>query len=266
MADRSLPEIASRWTVLGPGPTYRIKSGKAFKTSLCRCACGTEKVIRNADLSTGHSLSCGCLKSDLTSRRNTTHGLSQRPEYIPWLAMKQRCYDQNCKHFSRYGARGIKVCDQWLNSFETFLADVGPRPSVKHSIDRYPDNNGNYEPGNVRWATPIEQARNKNSNHIVTINGESKCLAEWGAVSGVHWNVILERINRGWPETDLLIPSRGRAIATHKRRKLDQNSVAEIARRFQAGCSIGDLASLGFSKSTLHRIRSGTHKLLNVPR
>lgn len=90
----------------------------------------------------------------------TTHGLTKTPEYRAWHSMKQRCLNPNCSRWDKYGGRGIAICQIWLDSFEAFLADMGPRPSQDHSIDRV-DNDGDYEPGNCRWATRSEQQRNK---------------------------------------------------------------------------------------------------------
>ncbi len=92
-----------------------------------------------------------------------SHGMVRSPEYSSWCAMKARCLNPNTTRFEQWGGRGIKICPQWVNSFENFYADVGPRPTPKHSIDRI-DNDGNYEPGNVRWATPKEQNNNKRTN------------------------------------------------------------------------------------------------------
>jgi hypothetical protein len=131
---------------------------------VCVCDCGVERSVRGTALTTGNTTSCGCAKRELMAlvgRSNGTHRLSRIPEYAVWVAMRHRCYTKKNPRFKYYGALGVSVCDRWRNDFEAFLADVGRRPSPGHSIDRYPDNNGNYEPGNVRWATTIEQRRNR---------------------------------------------------------------------------------------------------------
>ena len=95
-----------------------------------------------------------------------SHGLSESSEYVIWSMMKQRCYNPKSPSWKWYGERGIKICKRWMDSFSAFVADVGPRPSLQHSLDRYPKGDGDYEPGNVRWATDQEQADNRRSRLI----------------------------------------------------------------------------------------------------
>jgi hypothetical protein len=128
-----------------------------------------------------------------------THGLSRStPEYRAWINMKSRCYNPGTPGFDRYGGRGITVCDEWRENFEVFFANVGHRPSPEHSLDRWPDPDGNYEPNNTRWATREEQSRNICTNRIVEIAGISVTLAEAVETSGLLYNTVLYRLKRGW--------------------------------------------------------------------
>ncbi len=124
---------------------------------LCRCDCGTEAAVNGANLRNGSSESCGCSKESHLE----TVGAKPTTEYRAWVSMLTRCYNPNTKYWKHYGGRGIAVCERWRNNYENFLADMGRRPGRGYSIDRYPDNDGNYEPGNCRWATAKQQAANK---------------------------------------------------------------------------------------------------------
>ena len=127
---------------------------------LCLCDCGKTAIVSGTKLRTGYTQSCGHWKQDGSHHR--THGESaanETPEHRVWRAMLRRCRSPNATDFERYGARGIKVCERW-HSYENFLADMGRRPSDEHSIDRI-NNDGNYEPGNVKWSTRQEQAQNQ---------------------------------------------------------------------------------------------------------
>lgn len=122
------------------------------------------------------------------ARRQEKHGHVaggvRSAEYNLWQNMRQRCGNPKHSHYHRYGGRGIRVCDEWQNSFSSFISHIGPRPSAQHSIDRI-DNDGNYEPGNVRWATRKAQTRNYSRNIMLTYNGETLCLEDWASRIGI---------------------------------------------------------------------------------
>lgn len=178
---------------------------------LCRCDCGTEKRVYKYDLLRGKSKNCGCVKWAKIADRNrhsATHKKTNTPEFRAWVAMKSRCYDSNQEAFKNWGGRGITVCDRWRESFENFLEDMGPRPSPKHSIDRYPDNNGNYEPTNCRWATAKEQGRNRRDNHLVTFDGKTLTVVEWSEITGIPHRTLVERLKKLPPDLALTEPLR----------------------------------------------------------
>jgi hypothetical protein len=137
---------------------------------LCRCECGNEALVQSVLLNTGRTKSCGCFQRQYRLTGKIRHGDSSKRsmgrEYISWLAMKSRCANPRNNRFQYYGARGIKVCDRW-QSYEEFLEDMGRKPSPSHSIDRI-DVNGDYEPDNCRWATPVEQRRNRR-DFVITV-------------------------------------------------------------------------------------------------
>jgi hypothetical protein len=126
---------------------------------ICLCDCGAVATVRAAVLRRGCTRSCGCLKREVIARgTTTTHGATHTPEYRAWAGLINRCTNPNNAQYANYGKRGITVVPEWRNDFQAFLTCVGLRPSAQHSIDRFPDNNGNYAPGNVRWATKQEQS------------------------------------------------------------------------------------------------------------
>jgi hypothetical protein len=126
------------------------------------------------------------------------------PEYRSWQNMISRCYNVNLPCYKDYGGRGIKVCKRWRDSFENFFADVGKKPSSKHSLDRFPHNNRGYKPGNVRWATCIEQSQNTRRNVALTFRGKTHCMSKWARIVGINYRTIRSRLNRGWSTHDAL--------------------------------------------------------------
>lgn len=158
------------------------------------CDCGRTGVISSASLLRG-PVGCGCGRR--SNKASVTHGMTETPEYEIWCGIKKRCLNQNSQFYKRYGGRGIAICDSWRDSFAAFYEFVGPRPSKSHTLDRI-NNDGNYEPGNVRWSTMKEQCRNRRSNCLIEVEGQVKTLVEWSEISGVSWGTIISRINRGW--------------------------------------------------------------------
>ena len=133
-----------------------------------------------------------------------THGMARTPEHNVWAQMKQRCFNPNHKRYLDWGGRGITICDRWKNSFNNFLADMGSRPTAKHSIDRI-DNDGDYCPDNCRWATKAEQDNNRRSNRFITIDDDTLTIAQWENKMGFNKNVIQNRLNMGWSEYDAVM-------------------------------------------------------------
>lgn len=167
---------------------------------LCLCDCGKPTLVIANHLLRGDTKSCGCLQAELTSARKTKHGASHSPEYEAYRAAKYRCQVPGNKSYSRYGGRGIEFK---FVSFESFLDEVGQRPSDKHSLDRI-DNSLGYEPGNVRWASPQEQQRNRRNNVLLTFQGKKQCVAAWAEELGICRRLVTHRLRRGWSVEDAL--------------------------------------------------------------
>jgi hypothetical protein len=186
-----------------------VIDGKAGRWT-CRCACGVVKDIRSHHVKNGSTQSCGCLNLDHPPRLR--HGGTRLPEYGVWAAMLRRCRNPNTRDYPHYGGRGIRVCPRWLD-FAEFMADMGPRPTSRHWIDRI-DNDGDYCKENCRWATVVEQERNRGNNRLLTLHGETKCLAAWAEQYGADPDTIGTRLKRGW-EAELAVTTpvrRGRQI------------------------------------------------------
>jgi hypothetical protein len=174
----------------------------------CRCECGVTTHPRQESLRSGHTKSCGC------ARGLTTHGMTEHELYRTWAHIKERCFCPTSVDFPRYGGRGISMCSRWRGSIVAFVDDMGARPSPKHSIDRI-DNDGDYEPGNCRWSTATEQARNRRSSHMLSHNGRTMTITEWELEMGLPRRVICGRINRqGWtPAQAITTPHKTRRTA-----------------------------------------------------
>lgn len=184
---------------------------------LCVCDCGTFCCKKRSILNRHITQSCGCLTTETTRRRSTTHGATrggkETAEHRAWQAMKTRVTNPKQKAYSNYGGRGITICERWLASFEDFLSDIvheiGPHPGKGYSLDRV-DNNGNYEPGNVRWATWVTQGNNTRKNYRVTYHGRTLTVSQWARELGVPPLSLWKRLAKfGWsPEEALTTPYR----------------------------------------------------------
>lgn len=167
-------------------------------TYYCVClSCGRLSTRRNTDIKRRGCVSCAHIKHG-----HCANGHNSK-EHSIWSHMKARCYNPRKQFYANYGGRGITVCDRWRNSFEAFLADMGPRPSPAHSLDRI-DNDGDYCPENCRWATHKEQARNTRRNNVLMFRGRSQCLTAWAAEIGISPLTLSARINKGWTTEDAL--------------------------------------------------------------
>lgn len=178
----------------------------------CVCDCGTEKVVSGSASRQGHTRSCSCLRRELNSTLrppvHEKHGQAgagaATKEYRAWQSMKARCYTESTRAFHRYGGRGIRVCDRWRDDFVAFFADLGPCPPGR-SLDRV-DNDGDYEPGNVRWASCAVQARNRSNNHFIEYAGEKLTLTDWARRLGVSDSTLWYRLKQGIPLVEALRP------------------------------------------------------------
>ncbi len=204
----TLSRIGKKFGKLTVSSAY---SSGGITYGLCKCECGSEKALRLHNVFNGKVRSCGCLQAEMRADRamngsTSGHCVRGKPSrtYRIWKCMRNRCNFPGAFGYEHYGARGIKVCERWdcVGGFSAFLADMGECPT-EMSIDRI-DVNGNYEPGNCRWATNFEQARNRRDNKIVVINGTSKCITDWIAEYGISYNGMKRRLKSGWTIEDAI--------------------------------------------------------------
>ena len=200
-------QVFGRLTVIARAPRRGTKT-----RWLCRCSCGTETITDTGSLTRSLTQSCGCFQRERVSESATvnsaTHGhkrggISTRTHSC-WRNMLSRCYCKGRNDYSRYGGRGITVCDRW-RLFENFLSDMGECPQGM-SLDRI-NNDGNYEPDNCRWVSHKEQMNNMSRNRKFTLNGVTKTLQQWSEYLGVHKTTLGSRANKGWPIEKILSPS-----------------------------------------------------------
>lgn len=185
-----------RLTVLGRAPTVKYHNGQASQ-AYCRCDCGTERIfpVPNLIKKKEATVSCGCYAAENASRVQTTHGMTDSPAYRSWLAMRQRCTRPTDIGYHLYGGRGITVCPEWLEGFEAFHRDMGDRPEGT-TLERN-DSNGNYEPGNCRWATYLDQANNTSKVNRVTIHGETMSVSVASRKYGISRTQLRNRMRDG---------------------------------------------------------------------
>lgn len=179
----------------------------------CQCNCGQTPQIQGKKLKNGHTQSCGCLRRELSAVRcvnRATHRLTKTETYKCWSGLKQRCTNPKATGYAQYGARGISVCERWVNSFENFLVDMGERPAGT-TLDRI-DVNGNYAQDNCRWASLKVQNFNKRNTRLIEFQGIRKPLAEWAEEKGLAYSCLYERLKKKWPiDRALTEPQRGSA-------------------------------------------------------
>lgn len=179
-----------------------VKGKRAFWK--CLCDCGNEKIIRADHLISGHTQSCGCISKSTHKATHSKHNKSDTKLYKIWSSIKQRCFYEKSTNYKNYGGRGISICKEWKDNFQSFY-DWSISSGYKEglSIDRV-DVNGIYCPENCRWATIIEQSNNKRNNVIIEFNGVKKPLNYWEQKTGLSREIIYKRIRRGWEVKDAL--------------------------------------------------------------
>ena len=196
---------------------YKDKSRRYF--GLYECSfCGKQKKIRINSVKNENVQSCGCLQKSKAKNNiiklNTTHGLSKIPEYKIWGAIKRRCYNKNDNSYYNYGSRNIFVCKEWINSFDKFYIDMGPRPSKYHSIERLNNDEGYYKE-NCVWVDRKTQNNNKRNNIYITYLGQTKTLSQWSEIIGIPYQTLFSRVRRKWDHE--------KTITTTIRKKMNSN-------------------------------------------
>lgn len=216
-----------RLQVVSPS-TYRKPKNRAVW--LCLCDCGKQSVVTAGDLMYGNTKSCGCLMREISRANgmsNRRHGFTHTRTYRIWGGMKKRCLNPSEPNYHRYGGRGITLCDRW-HSFDAFLEDMGECPSGC-SIERI-DNDGPYSRENCRWATILEQARNKSNNRKFTLWGETLTLTEWAHRFGLKRPTVGRRLKRGWSIEDALLRPVVVSRAKSTKYQVDAAMAAEIGK------------------------------------
>lgn len=241
-----------RWTVL----ECCGRSNDGQKVYLCRCDCGTEKKIRSGNLRNGDTQSCGCLAAEKNAERSRkrllVHGGCGTRLYRIWFDMRRRCGYEKSINWHLYGGRGIKVCEEWENNFVAFrdwALENGYSDELQ--LDRI-DNDRNYEPGNCKWSSRVEQGNNRRTCVYVTIDGEKKTVVEWCRINGIVPGTAFARIKMGWK------PEEAVTKKPQKQRLLTEEDVAYIKTHYIPGSAEYGQKSLakmfGVSVSTIQSI------------
>jgi hypothetical protein len=209
--DISVGDRFGRLVIVSELPLRIRPAGGSSRVFLCLCDCGVSKEAELSNLRSGSAKSCGChrrrkplLVEVKKSEKPSEPNLKSLPEYVVWKGIKRRCFNGKHREYANYGGRGIVVCDRWKTSFKAFYEDMGQRPSSEHQIERI-DNNGNYEPGNCRWATRAEQNRNRRNNVWLEFDGERLCLKDMAEKYGMTKAILGSRLRAGWTLRDALL-------------------------------------------------------------
>lgn len=248
--------------------TGAVRPGRHCREVLCVCDCGVEKWVRRDRLH--QRKSCGCSQKEhartaalarprrvriltpkvpvpKSPRSPARLSLPRHPLHSLWRGMVRRCSPGNHRTTKNYFDRGVRVCDRWRASFESFVEDMGPRPSLQHSLDRFPNQRGNYEPGNVRWATMLEQQRNRTNNVRYSCRGRLYTVGELAEVPGApSFEALKYRLRTGWSVGDAVdIPLGGKRTRAQRQgpraipRAIDVSSVLALHR---SGVRVRDIA------------------------
>lgn len=203
-ADELCGKTFGRLTVIKRCENYVSPGGTTRSNWLCKCQCGNEIKVTADKLKYGNTKSCGCLKNEITAKRNHKHGERHSRLYAIYYAMLNRCNNKKAINYKNYGGRGIKVCEEWtgedgFKNFYKWSLDNGYCDEL--TIDRI-DVNGNYEPSNCKWSTRHEQMNNTTRSHFITIDNVTHTLSEWSYISGVDVSTIYYRLKRGISEKE----------------------------------------------------------------
>lgn len=198
---------------------------------VCKCDCGNEVIVTGANLLRGHTQSCGCLVKEKNSGIHIKHGMRTSKIYNVWIGIKNRCLNSSEPVYKRYGGRGITIYPAWIDDFQAFYEYVSKLENFGeegYSLDRI-DNNGNYEPNNLRWTDKKTQSRNRHNNRFVKYNGVEMTLAEAAELSGINHSTLNNRLNHG--DSDLTLFR----LPSNNQIKLDEVTVKQILEMYSTG-------------------------------